>query len=152
MDQWNKQNKPGSANLAGGGGLPGLGDDPVDPNIERINKQRQYALELEAQVQVGKSRKEQERQMDRQLYGGGGEADLDAKNRAKRLAQMEYAEQLKLGVQQQGQQNRASPRQQQFSGLGDYEDELRQGKRAKQEAYARVRYETVYVCIGVYGV
>ena len=98
------------------------------------------------------------------MYGGGGESDQEAANRAKRQAQMQYAEQLGMQQQyqqdqaQQGQQggnrnNRASPprdlyqNQYQnqapqpqgggFAGLGNYENAMKNGKRAKQEAYAR---------------
>jgi len=136
---WNKNNKPGSANLPGGGGLA-IGYDGNADEIKR-NQQQQYAHELDNQMMNKKAVKDAEKAQDRALYGGGGGNGDDA-HAAKLAKQREYAAQLQAQQHAKGLSAGGGPSSVQFGGnmggIGSYEEVQQMQKRARQEEYARL--------------
>ncbi len=91
---WDKNHKPDSAKIPGGGDLGGFGQDGDHINRARQDRQQQYAMELEQQMNRKKYDQEMEKAQDRALYGGGESNDAERKEFEKRAKQQQYAQEL----------------------------------------------------------
>ena len=80
--------------LTGGGALRGFGGQTVDD--ARRERKAEYGQELAQQANQDRLLKEQERDMDRQLYGGGGDSQENAKKQAKKAQQEQYKRDLEM--------------------------------------------------------